>query len=145
MKKRFFTMLSLLFLGILVSGALSAQGIRVTGKVTDAADGSALIGVTVQEKGTANGTISDVAGNFSITVAPTATLIFSYVGYTPQEMPLSGRTVINVALAVGDLSLQEVVVIGYGTVKKSDATGSVTAISSKDFNKGAITSPQEER
>ncbi len=134
-------MLSLLFLGILVSGALSAQGTRVTGKVTDAADGSALIGVTVQEKGTTNGTISDVSGNFSITVAPTATLNFSYVGYTSQEVPLSGRTVINVALAIGDLSLQEVVVIGYGTVKKSDATGSVAAISSKDFNKGAITSP----
>jgi len=136
-------MLSLLFLGILVSGALSAQGIRVTGKVTDAADGSALIGVTVQEKGTANGTISDVTGNYSLTVASTATLIYSYVGYTPQEVPVNGRTVINIALAIGDLSLQEVVVIGYGTVKKSDATGSVTAISSKDFNKGAITSPQD--
>ncbi len=136
-------MLSLLFLGILVTGALSAQGIRVSGKVTDAADGSAMIGVTIQEKGTTNGTIVDASGNYSISVAPTATLIFSYVGYTTQEILLNGRTVINVALVVGDQSLSEVVVIGYGTVKKTDATGSVAAISSKDFNKGAITSPQD--
>jgi len=143
MKKRFLTMLSLLFLGILVTGALNAQGIRVTGKVTDAADGSAMIGVTIQEKGTSNGTIVDASGNYSITVAPTATLIFSYVGYASQEISLNGRTIVNVALAVGDQSLSEVVVIGYGTVKKSDATGSLSAVSSKDFNKGAITSPQD--
>ncbi|MFA5817704.1 MAG: TonB-dependent receptor [Bacteroidales bacterium] len=143
MKKRIFTMLSMLFLGILFAGAINAQGIKVSGKVTDAADGSSLVGVTIQEKGTTNGTITNVSGNFSLTVAPTATLIISYVGYTAQEVPVNGRTAINVAMAVGDLRLQEVVVIGYGTVKKSDATGSVVAVSSKDFNKGAITSPQD--
>jgi TonB-linked SusC/RagA family outer membrane protein len=143
MKKRVFTMLFMLFLGSLFAGAINAQGIRVSGKVTDAADGSALVGVTIQEKGTSNGTNTDVKGNFSLTVASTATLIFSYVSYTPQEIPVNGRTAINVALSVMDQSLQEVVVIGYGTVKKSDATGSVVAVSSKDFNKGAITSPQD--
>lgn len=143
MKRRIFRMLSVLFLGILTSGALNAQGIRVTGKVTDAADGSALIGVTIQEKGTVNGTITDVNGSFAITVAPTSTLVVSYVGYTAQEILVNNRTSINIAMSVGDMKLQEVVVIGYGTVKKTDATGSVVAVSSKDFNRGAITSPQD--
>jgi len=143
MKKRIFTMLSILFLGILLSGAINAQGIRISGKVTDAADGSALGGVTIQEKGTTNGIITDGNGNFSISIAPTATLVISYVGYATQEVPVNGKTIINVAMAVESMNLQEVVVIGYGTVKKSDATGSVVAVSSKDFNKGAITSPQD--
>jgi iron complex outermembrane receptor protein len=143
MKKRIFTMLSILFLGILLSGAINAQGIRISGKVTDAADGSALVGVTIQEKGTTNGIITDGNGNFSISIAPTATLVISYVGYATQEVPVNGKTIINVAMTVESMNLQEVVVIGYGTVKKSDATGSVVAVSSKDFNKGAITSPQD--
>jgi TonB-dependent starch-binding outer membrane protein SusC len=143
MKKRIFTMLSLLFLGILVSGALSAQGIRITGKVTDAADGSALVGVTIQEKGTTNGTITDGNGGFTLTVAPTSTLIASYVGYTPQEFPVNNQTSFTIALEIGDLRLQEVVVIGYGTVAKKDATGSVSAVASRDFNKGSASSPQE--
>lgn len=136
-------MLALLFLGILITGAISAQGIRVTGKVTDAADGSALTGVTVQEKGTTNGTITDGTGSFVITVAPNATLGVSYVGYTVQEIPVNNQTTINIVMEVGDLRLGEVVVIGYGTVAKRDATGSVSAVSSRDFNKGSVSSPQE--
>ncbi len=143
MKKRIFTMLSVLFLGILVSGALNAQGIRVSGKITDAADGSSLVGVTIQEKGTINGTNTDGNGNFSLTVAPNGTLVVSYIGYASQEVAVDGRTVINIVMAVANLKLNEVVVIGYGTVKKSDATGSIVAVSSKDFNQGAITSPQD--
>ena len=143
MKRRVFMMLSVFFLGILVSGAVIAQGIRVTGKITDGADGSALAGVTIQEKGTTNGTITDANGSYAITVASSSTLIVSYVGYALQEIPVNSRNVINVAMVIGDQKLQEVVVIGYGTVKKSDATGSVIAVSSKDFNRGAITSPQD--
>jgi TonB-dependent starch-binding outer membrane protein SusC len=143
MKKRIFTLLSILFLVILLAGVINAQGIRISGKVTDAADGSSLVGVTIQEKGTSNGTISDASGSFSLTVAPTATLLISFIGYTPQEIPVNGRIAINIALSVGETVLSDVVVIGYGTVKKSDATGSLVAVSSKDFNKGAITSPQD--
>jgi TonB-dependent starch-binding outer membrane protein SusC len=143
MKKRLLSMLSLLFLGILLSGAINAQGIRVTGKVTDAADGSALVGVTIQEKGTTNGTLTDISGNFAMTVSPTSTLSVSYVGYTTQEIPVNNRTSINVSLAVGALNLQEVVVIGYGTVRKSDATGSIKAVTSEYFNPGIVSSPQE--
>lgn len=143
MKRRILTMLSFVLFGILVSGILSAQGIRITGKVTDAADGSPLIGVTIQEKGTTNGNITDANGNFNLTVGRNAILVFSYVGYKAQEITLGDQTTINVAMTVESLALQEVVVIGYGTVKKSDATGSVVAVSSKDFNRGAITSPQD--
>ena len=136
-------MLFVAFLGILFSGSVIAQKIKVTGKVTDAADGSPLIGVTIQEKGTTNGTTTDLNGNFSISVAPASTLAISYIGYAPQEIAVNNRTSINVSLSVGETKLQEVVVIGYGTVRKTDATGSVVAVSSKDFNKGAITSPQD--
>jgi iron complex outermembrane receptor protein len=142
MKKRLLSMLSLLFLGILLAGAISAQGIRVTGKVTDAADGSALVGVTIQEKGTVNGTLTDGSGNFALTVSPSATLSVSYVGYTTQEIAVNNRTSLNVALAVGALNLQEVVVIGYGTIAKKDVTGSVSTVSERDFNKGSASSPQ---
>jgi len=143
MKKRIFTMLSLLFLGILITGAISAQEIRVTGKVSDAADGSALVGVTIQEKGTTKGTTTDLNGNYTITVSPTGTLVVSYVGYTQQEIPINNQTTINVRMAVGELMLREIMVIGYGTVRKEDATGSVKAVSSEYFNPGIVSSPQE--
>jgi TonB-linked SusC/RagA family outer membrane protein len=143
MKKRICVMLSMFFLGILLAGALSAQGIKVTGKITDAADGSALAGVTVMEKGTANGTMSDQNGAFSLTVSPTATLLISYVGYAPQELPVNNRTTINISMGLDVQAMQEVVVIGYGTVAKKDATGSVVAIGTRDFNKGSVSRPQD--
>jgi len=136
-------MLYLLLLGVYLPGAVLAQGIRVSGKVTDAADGSALIGVTIREKGTNNGTLTDVNGNFSLTVAPTSTLSFSYIGYTSQEVLVNNQTTINVPMTVESQALQEVVVIGYGTVRKGDATGSVKAVSSEYFNPGIVSSPQE--
>lgn len=75
--------------------------------------------------------------------SPGDVLVFSFIGYLPQEITVGESTVINVAMRTDVQALDEVVVIGYGTVKKSDATGSVSAISSKDFNKGAITSAQD--
>jgi len=115
----------------------------VNGVVTDSKDGLGIPGVTVLEKGTSNGTVTDFDGNYTLrTTANGATLVFSYIGYLPQEFVISGGT-INVSLSENLEELGEVVVIGYGTVKKGDATGSVTAIGSDDFNQGAITSPQE--
>jgi TonB-linked SusC/RagA family outer membrane protein len=143
MKKRILTLLYLLLLGVFIPGVILAQGIRVSGKVTDAADGSALAGVTVRDKGTVIGTLTDVNGNFSLEIAPTATLVFSYIGYKTQEIPVNNRTSINVALEVESQALQEVVVIGYGTVRKVDATGSVKAVTSEYFNPGIVSSPQE--
>jgi iron complex outermembrane receptor protein len=133
----------MLFLGILLTGALNAQGIRVTGKVTDAADGSAMAGVTLLEKGTSNGTMTDANGTFSLTVSPNATLQVSYVGYVTQEIPINNRTTVDVVLSVNVQALQEVVVIGYGTVARKDATGSVVAVGTRDFNKGSVSRPQD--
>ena len=123
-------------------GSYNAQGIRITGKVTDEADGSALIGVTVQEKGTTNGTITDVNGSFSLTVSGNGTLSISYIGYKSLEIPVNNQTSFNIVMAVEDKRLQEVVVIGYGTTTRKDATGSVAAVVSRDFNKGSVSSPQ---
>jgi iron complex outermembrane receptor protein len=143
MEKRITSMLFFLFLAAFITGQINAQGIKVTGKITDGANGSPLIGVTVQEKGTTNGTLTDAEGNYTLTVAPTATLVVSYVGYTTQEIPVNNRSNIDVQLKIGELALQEVVVIGYGTTTRRDATGSVAAVSSRDFNVGSIAAPQE--
>jgi TonB-linked SusC/RagA family outer membrane protein len=115
----------------------------VTGKVTSSDDGSPLPGVNILEKGTTNGTVSDADGSFKISVGANAVLDFSFIGYVTQAVTVGNQTSINVVLQADVTALQEVVVIGYGEVQKKDATGAVTAISNKDFNKGVLTSPQD--
>jgi len=134
--------LCLLFLAIGFSTIAYGQKVTVSGTVTDKTDGTTLIGVTVLEKGTTNGTITDIDGKYSISVNSGATLIFTYVGYAEQEIAVSGST-LNVSLDYQSELLEEIVVIGYGEVKKGDATGSVAAISEEDFSQGSLTSPQE--
>lgn len=105
----------------------------VTGLVADS-EGEPLIGASVVLKGTSQGTMTDIDGKFSLTnVRPDATLVFSYVGYKTQEVPLAGRTEVNVTLEDNASVLDEVVVVGYGTMKKKDLTGSVTAVNGKDL------------
>jgi len=132
--------LLLIFVGI--STVTFAQLVNVTGTVVDATDGSPLPGETVLQKGTGNGTTTDMDGHYSLNVDKGQTLVFSFVGYANQERLVEGA-VIDVQLAEQSELLSEYVVIGYGVQKKSDATGSVTAVSTKDFNKGAITSAQD--
>ena len=115
----------------------------LSGEVTDAESGELLPGVTIVVQGTARGTITDIDGQYSLEVEPGQTLAFSFIGYTTQEIIVETEDVLNVQLEQSVESLGEVVVIGYGQVKKEDATGSVEAISTDDFNPGAITSPQE--
>jgi len=104
------------------------QGQKVTGKVTDLSGGP-LPGVSVVVTGTTNGTITDNDGNYSLSNVPeNATLKFSFVGMKPQEMPVQGKQVIDVVLEENKLALDEVIVIGYGTTKRQDFTGSVTSI-----------------
>jgi TonB-dependent starch-binding outer membrane protein SusC len=128
---------------LLGSSAAFAQGKTVTGKVTSADDNSPIPGVNILEKGTTNGTVTDSNGAYSISVKEDATLVFSFIGYTAQEVPVSGRTTADVNLATDITTLSEIVVVGYGEVQKKDLTGAVVAISSKDFNKGIMTSPQD--
>lgn len=115
----------------------------ITGKVTDAQTGEILPGVSVLIKGTTQGTTANMDGEYSINVETGKVLVFSFVGYTPQEIIVGESPTINVKLTTNAEQLQEVVVIGYGTVKKTDATGSVATVSAKDFNKGAISSAQD--
>jgi len=120
-----------------------AQEIQVTGKVSDAKDGNSLPGATVQVKGTTLGTLTDLDGKYSIKVKSGAVLTFSFIGYNAQEVTITNQRSVNVSLQQSSTTLEQIVVIGYGQVKKSDATGSINVLGSKDFNRGAITTPQD--
>lgn len=104
--------------------AFAQHGVK--GKIVDAGTGESLVGVNVTVKNESSvGTISDLDGNYSLVVSKTATLVFSYIGYISQEVPVGEKNMINVSLVEDSKTLSEVVVIGYGTMKKSDLTGSV--------------------
>ncbi len=144
MLKKFITSTAMLaFLLFWGMSTAMAQNGTVRGTIVDASDGSPLPGATVLVKGTSNGTVTDMNGKFSIQVQGNATLVFSYVGYETQEVSVKPNSTVNIKLKPSAANLNELVVIGYGAVKKKDATGSVTAIDSKSFNKGAITSPAD--
>ena len=120
-----------------------AQERTVTGKVTDSKTGIALQSVSVIVKGTTIGTQTAADGTFRLTVpAGATTLVISNVGYTDRELKI-GNGPLSIALEQSDKSLGEIVVIGYGSSKKKDLTGSVVSITAKDFNKGSITSPDQ--
>ena len=113
-----------------------AQEINVTGKVTSGSDGSALPGASVLIKGTTTGVPTDVDGNYTIQVpSPQSVLVFSMIGMTAQEIPVGTQTVLNVALAEDAKSLNEVVVVGYGTQRKLDVTGSVVQIKGEEISR----------
>jgi iron complex outermembrane receptor protein len=134
---------ALAFVLSFISMTAFSQSISVSGKVTDT-DGMELPGVTVQVKGTTNGTSTGIDGAYSLSNVPSnGTIVYSFVGMMAQEIAVQGQTVINVTLSSDDQLLEEVVVVGYGTVKKKDATGAVAAIGTKDFNKGVITSSEQ--
>ncbi len=143
MRKNYFVkcVFSLVFT-VLLTGSALAQTVNVTGIVKDASDGSSIPGVAIQVKGTTQGITTDMDGKYAISVERGSTLVFSFIGYKTQEV-LVDKGEINVALEIEVEGIEEVVVIGYGIQKKSDATGAVTAIGSDEFNRGNITSPQE--
>jgi TonB-dependent starch-binding outer membrane protein SusC len=133
----------LLFFLLCLSIQVVAQSARVTGRVTASDDGTGIPGVSILEKGTTNGTVSDSNGDYSLSVGENAVIVFSFVGYTTQEISAAGKTTIDVSLVTDVTSLSEVVVIGYGEIQKKDATGALANISTKDFNRGVLSSPQE--
>ena len=133
--------LILLFAFIAPIGAW-AQNIQLTGSVTDAAN-EAIIGASVVEKGTTNGVITDFDGNFALSVSPKATIIISYVGYATQEIPLNGKKSLKVVLKEDTEMLDEVVVVGYGTMKKSDMTGAISSVDMDELVKRTTTNPAE--
>jgi TonB-linked SusC/RagA family outer membrane protein len=108
-------------------------GKTVAGRVTDS-DGEPLIGVSIRVKGTTGGNVTDVNGNFTLgNLAEDAVLVFSYIGYASQEISVRGKTSLNVILAEDTQVIDEVVVVGYGTMRKSDLTGSIVSVSSEKF------------
>ncbi|HEX8024242.1 SusC/RagA family TonB-linked outer membrane protein, partial [Mucilaginibacter sp.] len=120
----------------LFSFRASAQNkIKVTGTVVDTT-GEVLTGVAIRVQGTQGGTTSDVRGNFTINVpSANSTLVFSYIGFITQELPLNGQTTIRVRLRASNASLQEVVVTGYGSQKKGSLTGAISTVTSKDLDR----------
>jgi TonB-linked SusC/RagA family outer membrane protein len=143
-RKTAFGFLSMLVMIMLLGNSVAwAQGRTVTGKVTDPT-GFGLPGVSVQLKGTQRGATTNGDGVYSLANVPdNATLVLSFIGYVTQEVPVGDRSTIDVKLVDDTKALQEVVVVGYGTQKIKDATGSVASLGTKDFNKGVISSPEQ--
>lgn len=131
-----------LMVGLLCAIGANAQSITVRGTVVDPS-GEPLIGASILAEGTSVGTATDIDGNYAINVNPDATLVFSYVGYDPQSVAVKGRTTIDVTMKENSVMLNEVVAIGYGVVKKSDATGSVAVVKPDEIEAGLATSVQD--
>ena len=112
-------------------GETRAQNATVKGVIVDETD-TPLIGATVQVKGTATGSITDFDGNYTIKANKGAVITFSYIGYKTQEIKFTGQSPLNVKMIPDNQTLDEVVVVGYGTMKRSDLTGSVASIAAKD-------------
>lgn len=120
--------------GVLAVENIVAQGVQVSGKVISMEDNSGLPGVNVLVRGTTTGTTTDIDGNYTLQVPDnSAVLVFSYIGYTTEEIAVNSRSVINVTLAPDIQQLSEIVVIGYGTVKRKDLTGSVVSMKPEDI------------
>ena len=133
---------NLLFVLFMLPSFLMAQN-NITGTITEQSTSLPLPGVNVIVKGTSNGAATDFDGKYQITANSGDVLEFSYIGYITQEITYTGQTTINVALTEDASQLDEVVIIGYGSVKKEDLTGSVEVVTAKEFNKGAILSTDQ--
>ena len=121
--------LTLFLIAVLTCLGIYAQNVNVSGTVTSSLDGEPLIGVTIMVKGTSTGTASDLDGNFTIKANPGQTLQFSYIGYTPQEVKVTGpMSDVNIVLIEDSQILDDVVVVGYGTQKKSVVTAAISQV-----------------
>ena len=140
-KKRWTLLQSVVFVMFLLSSTLAFAQNRVTGTVKDKT-GMPLPGVNVLEKGTTNGSITDVDGKYIINVEKGKTLLFSYIGFTTQEVTVN-KSQIDVTLQEDLQALDEVVVIGYGSMQRKDVTSSITSVKAEDMNIGVVTSPAQ--
>lgn len=129
---------------MVVAQSVFAQGKTVTGKVTDSKDGSPVQNASITIKGTSKGTTTDQAGNFRIAIENSnAVLVISSVGFATREVAVGDQSALTITLVSTQSTLNEVVVVGYGTTRKRDLTGAVATISAKDFVKGAVQSPEQ--
>lgn len=130
----------MVFVSLFSLSAAIAQ--TVSGVITDSKTGDPIIGANILVKGTTTGTISDLDGSYSLNASEGQTLVFSYIGYSNKEVVVGTSSTIDVGLDEGEV-LDEVVVVGYGTVKKKDATGAVASIGARDFQKGIVVSSEQ--
>ena len=136
------SLLTLLLFSFTVTLALAQQR-TITGTVTSETEGP-LIGVNVVVVGTTTGAMTDISGNFSITVpGPNAVLSFSYIGYTPQNITVGSQTKIDLIMAPALSALGEIVVTGYSTQRKKEITSSISNVKSEEFNKGYVNRPEQ--
>ncbi len=135
---------AILLAPIVSEAALAAEPHTVQGTVMDAGTGETVPGVNIVEEGTVRGVTTNINGDYTITVSnENAVLVFSFIGYSVQRIPVDGQTRIDVQLEMTIEALAEVVVIGYGTVAREDMTGSVATVGTESFNRGNLVSPQE--
>jgi TonB-dependent starch-binding outer membrane protein SusC len=124
---------------VLTKSAIMQEGKRtITGTVTDSDSKQALPGVPILIKGTTNGTVTDMDGNYTLSVTEDAVLVITYVGYVSEEIPVANRTDFSIGLIPDIINLEDVVVIGYGTVKKSDITGAVASVSAEQLQQSSV-------
>lgn len=129
----------IILMGLFVSLSAFAQKITITGQVKDPSN-EGVIGASVVEKGTTNGTMTDTDGKFSLSVSPKATLTITYIGYRSQEITVKGTAPLTIVLEENAELLDEIVVVGYGSVKRKDVTTSVASVSTKDLDERPIIS-----
>lgn len=118
-----------------------AQNLKITGKVTNQSDGFGIPGVSILIKGTSDGTVTDIDGNYNISASANDILVFSFIGMESQEITLNNQSVVNVVLKESTTGLEEVVVVGYGIQTKSDITGSIVGVKSDDLENTSSASP----
>lgn len=136
-------LLFLLITGVMHQNAFSQEGHSISGQVTSE-NGEPLPGVNIIIKGTTSGTVSDLDGKYTIYIPnENTTLVYSFIGYTSEEIIVGGRSAIDIQLKSDIKALEEVVVVGYGTQKRKDITGAVASVSSEDFNPGIAVAPEQ--
>ncbi|RIW15874.1 TonB-dependent receptor [Algoriphagus lacus] len=142
MRTKFYTYLSVVLMVLLSAGLAKAQDVQVTGTVSDET-GSPLPGVTILLKGSTKGTTTDLDGKYSISGPANGVLVFSFIGYTTIEETIGNRSIIDAALSPDLSELDEVVVVGYGTVKKSQLTGAISSVGTKEIQELPITDARQ--
>ena len=138
MAKRKF--LTLLIVALLPLFAFAQNKVKVSGKVTDNF-GTPIPGATVMISGTTTGTITDQDGQYTLEAPSDGSLVAQFIGFDPEELLVNNQTTINFMLFESNTELEELVVIGYGTMKKKDVTSSITTVTAEDLNRGVYTDP----
>jgi TonB-linked SusC/RagA family outer membrane protein len=141
--KKTFTRIFLLALLCMCTISVFSQNITVKGRVTDGTDRQPLPGVTVKLNGSTTGTQTDADGNYTINAPGTGTLVFTYIGYAAQTVAINNRTTVDVGLASSAKSLEQVVVVGYGTQRKRDVTGAIGNVSGAELAKQPVQTPAQ--